>query len=173
MQTSRIIFGLIALAVIAGCASPQFTFDRHSEELEDIAVKMESLEISPKEKNTVDGANIYIKNQAAETVVIEWARSSIAIGTYSTIPFLGGMKYMRAGDPEKLPETPIPPGGVRARKVYFSRMEGEGEDDDDYEIVGAKFREGEPQVFALTLAVRKGNNPIRYFTFKKKITLKK
>ncbi len=173
MRLSRIFYGLVFPAVIAGCASPQFTFDRHSEELEDIAVKMEGLEISPRDKNTIDGAQVYIKNQAAETILIEWARSSIAIGTYSTIPFLEGMKYMRAGDPEKLPETPIYPGGVIARKIYFSRMEGEGEEDEDYQIVGAEFREGEPQVFALTLAVKKGDTPFRFFTFKKKITFQK
>lgn len=161
------------LAIMAGCASPQFTFDRHSEELGDIAVKMEALKISPENENQVDGATVYIKNQTPETLAIEWARSSIAIGTYSTIPFLEGMKYTRAGDPEKLPEMPIPPGSVRAQDLYFSRMEGEGEDEEDYEIIGVEFREDEPQVLALTLAVRKGSDQIRYFTFKKKITLKK
>jgi nitrogen fixation-related uncharacterized protein len=170
MKLSIALCLLAAASALAGCAAhPQFVWDKHSQEFDDIAVKTENLLLNAKEKNVVEGVEVFVKNQAEETVVIEWAKSSIAVGTYSTVPFLGGMRHDRAGDPQKLPETPIAPGSVISQKIFFSQVESWGEDEDDYRIIGATFQEDIPQVLVLTLSLRTGNQPSKYYVLKKSL----
>ena len=73
----------------------------------------------------VVGVGVKIQNTSNNVMVIKWNQSSFRIGMSKGLPFLGGMKYMNAGNPSAIPDTVLAPGEIRVVYVYSSEVKFE------------------------------------------------
>lgn len=69
------------------------------------------------------GVHISVQNTSNEVLAIRWAESAISVGSFSGLPFLGGMYYVDAGLPGALPDTIIAPGQNISMDVSISRVQ--------------------------------------------------
>ena len=58
----------------------------------------------------VEGLVLQLKNLTTDPMTIDWSESRFQLGSYFGLPFLNGMKFIDAGNPEKIPATIIQPG---------------------------------------------------------------
>ena len=58
----------------------------------------------------VEGIALQLKNLSGEPLTIDWSESRFQLGSYFGLPFMNGMKYIDAGNPEKIPQTTLQPG---------------------------------------------------------------
>lgn len=66
------------------------------------------------------GTNVTITNNSNELRVIDFSNSSIATNDFSTLPFLGGMKYIDQNKKDAIPSKFIQAGQSITLDVYFS-----------------------------------------------------
>lgn len=66
----------------------------------------------------VSGVQLEFSNLSEEVIVIDWAESLFELGNYSGIPFLAGMKYVDAGNPDKTPKTILPPHSTKTIALF-------------------------------------------------------
>lgn len=71
------------------------------------------------------GVGVKIQNTSNSVMVIKWNQSSFRIGMSKGLPFLGGMKYMNAGNPSAIPDTILAPGETRVISLYSSEVKFE------------------------------------------------
>ena len=60
----------------------------------------------------VEGIVLQLRNLGREPITIEWSESRFQLGSYFGLPFMNGMKFIDAGNPEKIPQTVIQPEEV-------------------------------------------------------------
>lgn len=70
----------------------------------------------------VQGVDVELTNTTDKLMVIKWSESSLALGTFTGVPFVSGMKYKDAGNPAATPNTIIPPKGNVAVSLFISEI---------------------------------------------------
>jgi hypothetical protein len=72
----------------------------------------------------IAGVTVVVTNNTSEMAVIEWGKSSIDFdGTPCGVPFMIGMKYKDAGNPEATPSTPLRPGASQEFTAFYPNVE--------------------------------------------------
>lgn len=69
------------------------------------------------------GFELSFTNTSDKFYNINWSGSNITFGNFSGMPFVSGMKYIDAGNPNVTPDTLLPPNTITTLKIYTSNLE--------------------------------------------------
>lgn len=109
---------------------------------------------------TVEGVNIRISNPSSKVAIVKWSESALTIGSFSGMPFIGGMKYRDAGNPSATPDLIVAPGQTITKDLYVSRVHF----DKDWSIDGEPLRKDNTTTATLVLKVLNDKGGFAYYT---------
>lgn len=111
----------------------------------------------------LSGINVVFRNSSNDLKIIKWAESNIAVGSFSCLPFLEGVKWANAGNPSALPDTILAPGQSMYKVIYLSRVMLAGH---EWQIIGEQIPKDNSQRISLYLKIADSNGTAKYYTVK-------
>ena len=109
------------------------------------------------------GLDFVLKNNSSQVLVVRWAESALSVGNFSGMPFIGGMKFVDAGNPSVTPNTIIPPGQTLEQRIYVSRVY-RSSNTNAWRIDGVPIPKDNSLSFMLSLKVLDSVGNGKYFT---------